>query len=95
MINITQQDNDVLIAVKAVPNASRDKIVGELGGALKITITAAPERGAANKAICKFIAKKLGLRTQQVAVETGQSSPRKIIRISETTEQNVRDHLFA
>ena len=69
MITLSQQGQDVLLPVKVVPKASRDKIVGELDGALKSTVAAAPEKGAANTAVCKLIAKALGLRTAQVTVD--------------------------
>ncbi|NLE60572.1 MAG: DUF167 domain-containing protein [Planctomycetes bacterium] len=82
MIQLSQQGDDVLLPVKVVPKSSRDKIVGELDGALKITVAAAPEKGAANDAVCKLLAKALGLRASQVTVETGHGSPRKTIRIS-------------
>ncbi len=85
MIQCTQDNDDVLLAVKVVPNASRDKIAGELEGMLKVTVSAAAERGAANKAVCKLIAKALGLRSQQVTVETGRSSPRKTLRLEGQT----------
>jgi uncharacterized protein len=93
MIAITQQGLDVLLPVKVVPKSSRDRIVGELDGALKITVAAAPEKGAANKAVCKLIAKALGLRTAQVVVDAGHGSPRKTIRISGVTLQTVRGKL--
>lgn len=80
----------MLLPVKVVPKSSRDRIVGELDGALKITVSAAPDRGAANAAVCKLIAKALGLRTQQVAVESGHASPRKTLRISGTTPEAAR-----
>ena len=51
MIQLSQQGDDVLLPVKVVPKSSRDKIVGELDGALKITVAAAPEKGAANDAV--------------------------------------------
>ena len=89
MIQLTQQGRDVLIAVKVVPNASRDRVVGELDGALKVSVSAAPERGAANKAVCKLIAKTLGLRVQQVTVHAGPTSPRKTLRISGVTIDQV------
>jgi len=93
LIELTQQGDDVLIAVKVVPNASRDKIVGELDGALKVSVTAAPERGAANKAVCKLLARTLKIRTQQVTVDVGQTSPRKTIRINAISIDNVKERL--
>ena len=94
MIQLRQQGSDVLIPVKVVPNASRDRIAGELDGALKVNVSAAPERGAANKAVCKLIAQTLGLRPRQVAVEAGPTSPRKTLRIRNVPLQAVRGALI-
>jgi uncharacterized protein (TIGR00251 family) len=85
MLHVTQQGADVLLDVKVVPKSSRDRIVGELDGALKVTVSAAPERGAANEAVRKLLAKSLGLRVQQVTVEAGHTNPRKTLRISGTS----------
>jgi len=93
MIQITLDDDDVLLPLKVVPKSSRDRIVGELDGALKIAVAAAPEKGAANKAVCKLIAKALGLRVNQVQIDTGHGSPRKTLRITGTTIECVRDIL--
>lgn len=90
MIEIQTRGGDVLLPVKVVPKASRDRIVGELDGALKISVSAAPERGAANEAVCRLIAKALHLRRQQVVVEAGHASPRKTLRISGAAPEAVR-----
>jgi uncharacterized protein (TIGR00251 family) len=89
MLKLTQQGSDLLLDVKVVPKSSRDRIVGELDGALKVAVSAAPERGAANEAVCKLIAKSLGLRVQQVTVESGHSNPRKTIRIAGSSTEKV------
>lgn len=89
MIQLGTQGGDVLLPVKVVPKASRDRIVGELDGALKISVAAAPERGAANTAVCRLVAKALGIRAQQVTVDTGHGSPRKVIRISGVSQAMV------
>lgn len=90
MLNVTQSGDDLLLDVKVVPKSSRDRIVGELDGALKVAVSAAPEKGAANAAVCKLLAKSLGLRSQQVAVEAGQTNPRKTLRIAGTTLQAIQ-----
>ena len=90
MIELSEQAGDVLLTIKVVPNASRDALVGELDSALKVTTAAAPERGAANKAVCKLIARKFGLRRQQVSIESGQTSPHKIVRITDTNVEEIR-----
>jgi len=93
MIQLTEQAGDVLIAVKVVPKSSRDRIVGELDGALKVAVSAPPERGAANKAVCKLVAQKLGVRAQQVSVDAGHASPRKTLRIAGVSVEEVRKAL--
>src|SRR5690554_3006126 len=49
------------IAVKVVPRASRDEVVGWLGDRLKIKIAAPPQDGRANDALEAFLAERLGL----------------------------------
>jgi uncharacterized protein len=69
------------IPVKAVPGASRDQIVGPLGGRLKIKVAAPPEGGKANAAICALVATALGLRARQVEVVSGHASSEKVLEI--------------
>ncbi len=90
MLRVTQQGSDVILDVKVVPKSSRDRIVGELDGALKVTVSAAPERGAANQAVRKLIAKTLGIRLQQVTVEAGHANPRKTLRLLGVSVEQVQ-----
>ena len=69
------------IAVKAVPGSKRDQIVGRLGDRLKIKVAAPPEDGRANEAICRLLAKELGVGARDVAVISGFSHPEKIVRV--------------
>ncbi len=71
----------VEITVKAVPGASRDRIVGPLGDALKIQVSAPPERGRANAAIVELLSKALAVSAKAVSVTRGTTSPRKTIRV--------------
>lgn len=70
-----------LIGVKAVPGASRDAIAGVLGERLKVRISAPPEGGKANKAICELIAAHLGRKSRDVEIVGGQTSPEKHVRV--------------
>jgi|GEM_PF-329538 len=78
-------DDSWLVRVKAVPGASRDEIAGVLGDRLKVRVSAPPEGGKANKAICKLIAKKLGAAPRKVAVTSGASGAAKTVAIEDQT----------
>ena len=71
----------ILIPIKAVPGARRDEVVGMLGERLKVRVSAPPEDGRANKAICTLIAAALGVKPRQVEVVAGSTSPEKTLRI--------------
>lgn len=70
----------MLIAVKAVPGASRDAIAGPLGERLKVRVAAPPEEGKANDAICALLAARLGLAPRQVEVVAGRTRAEKTVR---------------
>ncbi len=72
---------DVLIRVKAVPGASRDGVAGTLGDRLKVRVSAPPEGGRANRAVCAVIARALGVKKKQVSIETGRTGPEKTVRV--------------
>lgn len=83
----------VRLKVKVVPGSSRDAIVGWLGDALKIKVTAPPEKGKANDAVVKSLAAALGLTTDAMTVVSGHSSPSKVIGIVGLDEESVKTAL--
>ena len=80
---ISQDGGDVLICVRVVPGASGNGIAGVLGDRLKVRVSAPAEGGRANKAVCAVIATQLGVRPRQVSVESGHTSPEKLLRVSD------------
>jgi len=52
-----------------------------MGDALKICVTAAPERGRANAAVEEILAGALGVARERVRLVAGSTSPRKIFEI--------------
>jgi uncharacterized protein len=75
------QDDLVLLYVKAQPRASRNQIGEALGTELKIKITAPPVDSAANEALVRFLAEKLGCPRGAVRLMRGETSRHKIISI--------------
>ncbi len=83
----------ILIQVKAVPGASRSRIVGWLGDHLKVAVAAPPEGGKANKAICLLLAEALCARAQDVQVVAGPGSPRKRVFVAGVTVEETKKKL--
>ena len=69
------------LQIKVVPGASRNRIAGRLGDALKLQVSAAPERGKSNESVIKLIADTVGLRTNQIQIVRGHAQPRKVLEI--------------
>jgi len=59
MIPISETETGVTFPVKVHPRAKKAAITGELGDALKVSLTAPPIEGRANDACIEFFAKLL------------------------------------
>ena len=70
------------ITVRVHPGARRNAIRGWLAnGVLKLEVTAAPEAGRANQAVCALIAAAAGVGRRQVTVARGETSRSKQIEV--------------
>jgi uncharacterized protein len=80
---LRQLTEGVEIKVFVQPRASRNRIVGLLGDELKISLTAPPVDGAANKACCDFFAKLCGRPKSSVLIMSGDSSRHKRLLLAD------------
>ena len=90
---ISTVEGGVAIRLKAVPGARRDEIVGVLGDRLKVRVSAPPEGGKANKAICSLLAGALGATTRDVEIVSGHRSAEKVARVIGIDEPTARQRL--
>lgn len=81
----------VKIAVHVTPKSGRDEIAGWRGGELQVRVTAPPEDGKANAAVCKVLAKALGVPKSAVRVTRGESSRHKQVVIDGVSEGDVHE----
>lgn len=77
MIEVGQHAGGAILPVRAQPGARRNAILGERAGALRIAVTAAPEKGRANDAIAAVLAEALGVKGSQVAILSGATARAK------------------
>ena len=93
MIPIGETETGVTFAVKVHPRAKKAAITGELGDALKVSLTAPPIEGRANDACIEFFARLLKVPRSSITIASGAGSRNKVIRVTGVTAQYVRDHL--
>jgi uncharacterized protein (TIGR00251 family) len=79
----------ITLKVHLQPRASRDGIIGLHGDALKVRVAAPPVEGRGNKALARFIAKKLNISPSQVEIIVGQHSREKLLRITGISREAV------
>lgn len=79
--------------VRVQPRARKNAIVGEIGDALKLALTAPPVDGRANEACIAFFAELLNVPRSSVTIAAGHSSRNKVIRVSGVSAADVRTKL--
>jgi len=82
-----------LLELKVSPKASRNAITGFMGEALKLAVTAAPERGKANAAVEELLAQALALPLSAVKVVGGHTSKTKRIEVAGLSDAALRQRL--
>ena len=70
------------LTVKVTPKSGRSEIAGALSdGTLKVRLQAPPEKGRANAELIELLAREFGVRREQVKLVSGETSPKKHVRI--------------
>lgn len=82
---------DCIIAAHVTPRSGRDEVMGVKPDAegqleVQVRVTAPPDGGKANKAVCKLIAGTLGVPKSAVAVKRGETSRHKLIAVQASHE---------
>ena len=93
MISVHETAEGVTFTVQVQPRARRNVAIGELGGALKISLTAPPLDGRANEACIEFFSRALRVPRSAVSIVSGQSNRRKLIRVTGITATQLRQRL--
>lgn len=80
-------------AVWLQPGAARDRVAGTRGDALKVAVSAPPEKGKANRALRELLSAKLGVRASGVRIVKGRTARLKEVVVSDVTEKDIWDLL--
>jgi uncharacterized protein (TIGR00251 family) len=81
---------ETLISVRLTPRAGADRVTLLGDGSLAVRVTAPPADGRANEALCRAVAKALGLARSRVTLVRGHRSRDKILRVEGMDEGAIR-----
>lgn len=79
-----------MIEVRLRPRGSRDELAGLRDGVLQAKVTAPPVDGKANEALCRLIAKRVGVAPSRVSVVRGEKSRDKLVRVEGVDATDLR-----
>ena len=77
-------DGGARVFLRVTPNASTNEITGEWRGddvRLAVKVAAPPDKGKANAAVMKLIAKHFGVRKSAVTIIAGEASRLKTVAV--------------
>ncbi len=93
MLNISHTREGLRLEVLVQPRSSRNQIVGEFQGALKVKLTAPPVEGEANQALLAYLSQHLKLAKSQLRLARGESSRHKSIVIKGLSQEELLTRL--
>ena len=81
------------LRLRVQPRASRDEVAGMAGDALRVRLTAPPVDGAANEALVRLLAHRLGVSRGSVALVSGHTGRNKVVEVSGLPPEEVARRL--
>lgn len=93
MVQVRDTSFGATFSVKIHPRAKKNAITGEVGDAVKLSLTAPPVEGRANEACIEFLAELLEVPRASVTIAAGQNSRQKVIRVAGLTADKIRERL--
>lgn len=94
-LRLESRADGVVLTVRAVPGASRDRVVGVLGQALKIAVVSPPEKGKANDRLVELLTASLGRPARSVCLLSGASSRDKRLLVTEISAAELHKRIDA
>jgi uncharacterized protein len=85
----------VRIRLRVQPRATRTEVVGVHGDALRVRLTAPPVDGAANEALVRFLAERLGVARSMVRLVAGETARTKVVSVEGLSAPEARARLLA
>lgn len=81
------------LRVYVTPGARQEEIVGGHGGWLRVKVRARPEKGRANEAVLRLLARRLGVAPASLSIARGAASRDKLVEVDGLSEDELRARL--
>ena len=81
MVIYSEKDGLLVFNVRVVPRASRNEILGEHDGTLRVRLAAPPVEGAANEALVRILAQAFNTPRDAISIVAGKSSKLKRVGV--------------
>ncbi|MGC9310531.1 MAG: DUF167 domain-containing protein [Candidatus Aenigmatarchaeota archaeon] len=69
------------VRIRVVPNASKDEVIEEPDGSLKVRVAARAVEGKANRAVIEVLAKHFGIRKNKIEILRGEKGREKVVSV--------------
>jgi len=93
VLDIVTTNSGIILSIRTQPGSSKNRIIGEYGGRLKLAVTAAPEKGKANKAVIELLADTLHINESSIQIISGESSRDKRLMIEGLAPEDIKSLL--
>lgn len=90
-VELREGPDGIMMRVHVLPRGKRNEVVGERNGRLCVRLTAPPVEGAANRALCEFLAELFGVRKSAVSIASGERSREKWVKICGVSRARAED----
>ena len=80
-LDLVPDGDGVRLRLRVSAGASRSRLIGPHGGALKLSVKAPPEKGKANREVLALVAEAFGLAAADAELVAGETAPNKVVRL--------------
>ena len=91
---LISEKNGVRLCLQISAGAKTDTVIGPQADRLKIKISAPPVKGKANKALCKFLARELGIPKTDIDIIRGRKTAKKDVFVKSCSCSDVSTLLY-
>jgi hypothetical protein len=81
------------LRVHVTPAARQEEIVGWHGDSLRVKVRAQPEKGRANQALLRLLARRLRVAPASLRIVRGATSRAKLVEVDGLSEEELRARL--